>query len=68
MLTLFTDTDCDVTPEIAKEYGFKLISMPFVVDDKTIFPYKDFESFYAKHFYDMLRTGKLPKTCAINAE
>jgi DegV family protein with EDD domain len=68
MLTLFTDSDCDVTPEIAKEYGYKLISMPYVIGDKTIFPYKDFDKFEYKKFYDVLRGGTLPKTCAINTE
>ena len=68
MYTIFTDTDCDITPEIAKEYGYKLISMPYVIGDKTIFPYKDFEKFNPKEFYDILRGGVLPKTCAINQE
>lgn len=31
MLILFTDTDTDTTPEIAKEYGYNLISMPYSV-------------------------------------
>ena len=39
MYTLFTDTDCDITPAIAKEYGAKLISMPYTIGDKEIFPY-----------------------------
>ena len=29
MYTLFFDTDCDVTPEVANRYGAKLISMPY---------------------------------------
>ena len=37
MYTIFTDTDCDFTPETAKEYGYKLISMPFSIDGKTYF-------------------------------
>ena len=36
MLTLFTDTDTDFTPEVAKEYGYHLISMPYSIDGKTI--------------------------------
>lgn len=68
MLQLFTDTDTDITPAIAKEYGYKLISMPYSIDEKTIYPYEDFDEFEAKPFYDMLRGGALPNTCSINTE
>ena len=66
MLVFFTDTDCDITPEIAKEYGFELISMPYFVDEKEIKPYEDWSEFKSKEFYDMLRRGVLPKTSAIS--
>lgn len=66
MYTLFTDTDTDITPEIAKKYGYKLISMPYSVNGKEIYPYVDFETFDYKAFYDMLRGGVLPTTCAIS--
>lgn len=68
MYTLFTDTDTDLTPEEAKYYGYEMISMPYIVDGKEIKPYVDFEKFEYKEFYDMLRGGVLPKTCAINSE
>lgn len=68
MLTLFTDTDTDITPAVAAEYGYKLISMPYSVDAKTIYPYVDFEQFDAQAFYDMLRAGTLPTTSAISKE
>jgi len=68
MLVLFTDTDNDVTPEIAAEYGYKLISMPYSYDEKTIYPYEDFDIFDGHEFYDMLRTGVLPSTSAISGE
>ena len=68
MLVLFTDTDTDLTPEEAKYYGYEMISMPYIVDGKEIKPYVDFEKFKYKEFYDMLRGGVLPKTCAINSE
>ena len=45
MYTLFTDTDCDITPEIAARYGYKLISMPYTIEGKQIFPYVDFKEF-----------------------
>lgn len=68
MLKLFTDTDCDVTPEIAAEYGYGLISMPYAIDGKTVYPYEDFDTFDARAFYDLLRDGALPNTSAISRE
>lgn len=68
MLVLFTDTDTDITPAIAKEFGYHLISMPYSIDGKTTYPYEDFEEFDAHAFYDTLRGGVLPKTSAISAE
>ncbi len=66
MLVFFTDSDCDITPDIAKEYGFELISMPYFVNDKEINPYVDWQDFNSKEFYDMLRGGVIPKTSAIS--
>ncbi len=66
MLKLFTDTDTDVTPEIAKKYGYGLISMPYTVNGKDIYPYVDFDEFDHKAFYDMLREGTIPSTSAIS--
>lgn len=68
MLKIFTDTDTDITPEVAKEYGYELISMPYSVDGKTVYPYVDFEKFDEKAFYDMLRGGVLPTTSAISEQ
>ena len=42
MLTIFTDTDTDITLKEAREYGIKLISMPYIIDGKEIKPYEDF--------------------------
>ena len=68
MLKLYTDTDTDMTPALASEYGYKLISMPYSVDAKTIYPYEDFDTFDGHAFYDMLRGGALPTTSAISKE
>ena len=64
MFTYFTDTDTDITPEEAKKIGFKLISMPYSINDKDIYPY----TFNSHEFYDSLRKGTLPKTFAISPE
>jgi DegV family protein with EDD domain len=68
MLTLYTDTDTDITPAVAAEYGYKLISMPYSIDAKTIHPYVDFDEFDSRAFYDILRSGVLPTTSAISKE
>ena len=68
MYSLFTDTDTDITPEIAKKYGYHLISMPYFIDGKEIKPYVDFETFDYKAFYDLLRKGTLPVTNALSPQ
>lgn len=68
MFTLFTDTDTDITMVEAKKYGYQLISMPYVINGKEIKPYEDFEVFEYEDFYNELRKGALPTTCAINPE
>lgn len=66
MLILFTDTDTDTTPEIAKKYGYHLISMPYTWEEQEIFPYEDFEVFDYQAFYERLRTGAIPSTSGIS--
>lgn len=68
MLVLFTDTDTDITPEEAAEYGYKLISMPYSIDGETVYPYEDFDKFEPHAFYEKLRTGVLPNTSAISMD
>lgn len=66
MLTLFTDTDCDITPALAREFGYKFIPMPYAVDGKLVTPYVDWQEFDSKAFYNMLRAGTIPTTSAIS--
>lgn len=67
MYQLFTDTDTDITPQIASHYGYKLISMPYSLSTgEEVFPYVDFEEFDYHSFYDLLRKGELPKTYALS--
>lgn len=68
MLTRFTDTDTDFNLEKAAEYGYKLISMPYSVDGKTVFPYVDFQKFDSHAFYQTLREGVIPTTSAVGAD
>ena len=68
MLVLFSDTDTDLTPDKAREFGYHLISMPYSYGGKTIYPYEDFDVFESKKFYNMLRDGVIPTTSAISKE
>lgn len=68
MWTYFTDTDCDITPEVAAEYGFKLISMPYSIDARNYLPYVSFKEFDSRSFYDMLRSGVLPSTSSVSEQ
>lgn len=68
MLKIYTDTDTDITPEIANKYNVKLISMPYVTPEKVIYPYVDFDKYDYKAFYDSLRDGLLPSTSALSPE
>ncbi len=66
MLVLFTDTDTDMNCSLAEKLGWKLISMPYTIEDETKYPYVDYVTFDKKEFYDKLRTGIVPKTFALN--
>lgn len=68
MLTLFTDTDTDVTPEVAARYGYKLISMPYFLNGETVFPYETDKNPDLHAFYDGLRAGNLPTTGGLSEE
>ena len=68
MIKLFTDSDTDMTPQDCEKYGYTMISMPYIINDEAIYPYKDFEVFDSKSFYNSLRNGLLPTTCALNPE
>ena len=68
MLVLFTDTDTDLTPREAAKYGYRLISMPYCIGEKTVYPYEDFETFDPHTFYDSLRRGVMPTTTLLTAD
>lgn len=68
MLVLFADTDMDMTPELANQLGYQLISMPYMMEDKEVYPYEDFEKFESKEYYNRLRKGVVPKTFSVNTE
>ncbi len=67
-LTLFADSDCDITPEIAEKYGYRLISMPYTMNGKEVFPYETEKTFDPHAFYERLRHGEIPKTAGLSPE
>lgn len=66
MFVMFTDTDCDVTPELAEELGFELIYMPYSIDAVEHMPYEKGKVYDGKEFYNLLRNGAMPQTSALN--
>jgi len=66
MFDLFTDGDCDVTPDVAAKYDYRVISMPYIIDGKEIYPYVDWMEFKSHEFYQTLRHGLIPKTCGLS--
>lgn len=69
MITYFCDTNCDVTLKDAKELGFNLISMPYTINEKEIFPFTSDEEFNYKEFYDYLRNSKtIPTTSGLSVK
>jgi len=68
MLRFFVDSDSDITLKEAKQYGADFISMPYEARGELIYPYIDFEDYDDKAFMNMLRSGVLPTTSALNEE
>ncbi len=63
---LFTDTDCDITPQFAKAYNCGLISMPYTINGQEVFPYQTTPTFDSEKFYETLRNGAMPTTSGLN--
>lgn len=63
---IYTDSACDINPEILKSWG--------VIFDELTFRFSDEDKEYSnsdmsvKDFYDRMRAGKVAKTAAVNSE
>ncbi len=66
MYRLFCDSDCDITPEIAEKYGYFILPMPYELEGKMVYPYRDFREFDFHAFAEKLRAGAMPTTSALN--
>lgn len=67
MYQLFCDSNCELWYTTAKEYGLKVIRMPYVLDGEEYY-YDLGENTDFKHFYDRMRAGSVPTTSAINEQ
>lgn len=66
MYAIFTDTDCDVTPEIAQKFGYHLISLPYIENGVEVYPYESWSEYKPHEFYEKLRHGPLLTICGIS--
>lgn len=66
MFRLFSDSDCDITPEVAEKYGYFILPMPFEIEGDVVYPYRDFRTFDFHAFAEKLRSGAMPTTSALN--
>ena len=61
---IYTDSACDIAPEILEEWGVKFIPLTFMFQEED----KQYSNYdlSAKDFYGRMREGKVAKTSAIN--
>ena len=52
MYTLFTDTDCDITPEIAKRYGYTQATLSTIFSEKKTFSEKVLDGIIEEYISD----------------
>jgi DegV family protein with EDD domain len=63
---IFTDSCCDVSPEILRQWGVPYANMTFTFDgEETEYISTDISN---KEFYDRMRSGAHARTAAINAD
>ena len=67
MYQLFCDSNCELWHTVAKEYGLRVIRMPYVLDGKEYY-YDLGEATDFAHFYARMREGAVPTTSAINEQ
>jgi DegV family protein with EDD domain len=67
MAVMFCDTNCELWFDKAAALGLKVIRMPYTIGDEEFY-YDLGEKTDFKKFYDEMRSGKNPKTSALNAE
>ncbi len=61
---IFTDSACDIAPELLREWGVSYVELLFRFTDSET-EYKNFDM-PVKDFYDKMRAGGVAKTSALN--
>ena len=63
---IYTDSACDITPDILADWGVKYLPLTFKFNDEDKI-YDDFSIPYPE-FYNRMRNGGIAKTSALNSE
>ena len=63
-----TDASCDLTEELVKEIGIRVIPMEFEIDGNIYLHYPDCCMMKLDEFYGHIKNGAVPKTSQINIE
>jgi DegV family protein with EDD domain len=62
---IVVDSNCDLSPEVIKEYGIEVMPMPFDLDGRA-HDLGRWQEISAKEYYDALRNGSVATTTLIN--
>lgn len=62
---LFSESTCDLTPELVQEMDIHILPMTFTVDGQSYRNYPDNREMTPKTFYDKLRAGSMSTTSQI---
>ena len=65
--TIFTDSTCDIKPEVLDSWGVKYFSLVFYFTDDESTQYEDI-AMPSKQFYDEMRKGRVAKTSGTNTD
>ena len=63
-----TDASCDLSEELVKEIGVRVIPMEFEIDGNIYMHYPDCCMMKLDEFYDHIKNGAVPKTSQINID
>ena len=63
-----TDASCDLTEELVKEIGIRVIPMEFEIDGNIYLHYPDCCMMKLDEFYGHIKNGAVPKTSQINID
>ena len=62
---LFTDSTCDLTPDLVQEADIHVLPMTFTLDGRGYQNYPDNREMAPKDFYDKLRSGSMSTTSQV---